>query len=245
MIVTDIKFDPKFGQHSGMLDFISDEAGLLAPPTNSVYVGMSNFDHAVNGFSPSHTAEGFVDYDSSPDSPYAIFWRENSAVQNYGVADSLEQIEAHVQSLKFHPKLWAISAVEVVKVHQPKNGGWRWHKWGTYIGTKDPRCEYLSDEGPEIESVWCFHVTEVHSRKWDRFENSGIIGKVPVVVKWERSGHNHFRPAACRIIGGTEIDLNDVEAERDFGISMDEFAKDYWGIVSNHYKASKSTAERA
>jgi hypothetical protein len=39
-------------------------------------------------------------------------------------------------------------------------GGWRWHKWGPYIGTQEPKCEYIHDE-PEIEEVFTYHVYEL------------------------------------------------------------------------------------
>ena len=37
---------------------------------------------------------------------------------------------------------------------------WRWHKWGPYIGTKEPKCEYLYDE-PEIDKVVIFELYEI------------------------------------------------------------------------------------
>lgn len=36
--------------------------------------------------------------------------------------------------------------VEVRRNEQPANGGWRWHKWGEYIGKHKPEHEYLYDE---------------------------------------------------------------------------------------------------
>lgn len=46
---------------------------------------------------------------------------------------------------------------------QPSEGGWRWHKWGPYVGDKHPEHEYLHDEGPEITQATCFHVYRVLS----------------------------------------------------------------------------------
>lgn len=45
----------------------------------------------------------------------------------------------------------------LLKSEESSDGGWRWHKWGEYIGTHKPQCEYLHDE-PEIEEVWVFDV---------------------------------------------------------------------------------------
>jgi hypothetical protein len=35
---------------------------------------------------------------------------------------------------------------------------WRWHKWGEYIGTKNPQHEYLYDEDESIQEVFCYHI---------------------------------------------------------------------------------------
>ena len=47
----------------------------------------------------------------------------------------------------------------------PENpgGGWRWHKWGHYIGKHDVQCEYLDDEDlSDINQdfILCFHIYE-------------------------------------------------------------------------------------
>lgn len=47
----------------------------------------------------------------------------------------------------------------------PENpgGGWRWHKWGTYIGKHNICCEYLDDEDlSDINQdyILCFHIYE-------------------------------------------------------------------------------------
>lgn len=36
-------------------------------------------------------------------------------------------------------------------------GGWRWEKWGPYIGTQRSVADYLHDE-PDIDYVYTFHV---------------------------------------------------------------------------------------
>ena len=79
-------------------------------------------------------------------------------VPSYGVADSVEQfIEKFGKKLEESPNEYCVGFTEVKRADQPKEGGWRWHKWGEYIGTKEPQYEYLHDE-PEIESVVTFSV---------------------------------------------------------------------------------------
>jgi hypothetical protein len=91
-------------------------------------------------------------------------WGDNSslgyAVDTYGVCDYPEQVVERFPILKTHPGKFFISFVRIRRGEQPRDGGWRWHKWGTYIGEKSPQCEYLHDE-PEIEEVYTFSIYEV------------------------------------------------------------------------------------
>ena len=80
----------------------------------------------------------------------------------YGVADSLDQI---VDLYNKNEGGWfkgnhVILCRKVTK--DPKNpcSGWRWHKWGPYIGTQNPQCEYLNDE-PEIDEIFTFSIYKV------------------------------------------------------------------------------------
>lgn len=54
---------------------------------------------------------------------------------------------------------FVVAFTRVRREDQPADGGWRWHKWGQYIGKHEPRCEYLYDEDG-IDEVYCFHVYE-------------------------------------------------------------------------------------
>ncbi len=76
----------------------------------------------------------------------------------YGVADNIEQIKKLYEPVIFNKKCQAvISVCEVDKAKQPERGGWRWHKWGEYIGIHEITCEYIKDE-PIVEKVLCFHL---------------------------------------------------------------------------------------
>lgn len=81
----------------------------------------------------------------------------------YGVADSIEQIKQYFKEEIEDPNRKYF--IECTPVHQEKEnkgkgGGWRWHKWGEYIGVLDSKCEYLDDEefGEEFKYVICFHI---------------------------------------------------------------------------------------
>jgi hypothetical protein len=81
---------------------------------------------------------------------------------SYGVCDSLQNL------LDIYPELEAtgegsrkfvVNMCGIAKEDQHPDGGWRWHKWGAYIGAETPTCEYLYDE-PVIEQVYCYHIYE-------------------------------------------------------------------------------------
>lgn len=77
----------------------------------------------------------------------------------YGVCDDFEQAIEYCK-LRERPEKYFIAFTEVRKDEQSSEGGWRWHKWGEYIGKHEPQFEYLYDE-PDIEKVYVFEVFEI------------------------------------------------------------------------------------
>lgn len=81
---------------------------------------------------------------------------------SYGVADSIEQIQEIYKALLDDPnRKFYCQAVWVDKADEPPEDGWRWHKWGPYLGDLNPQHEYLYDEDDSIEGVWVFSFIEV------------------------------------------------------------------------------------
>ena len=81
----------------------------------------------------------------------------------YGVCDNWEQIFKKIPEIKYYQnskEKFVIFLCCHTKKNQPKSGGWRWHKWGPYIGNQESQCEYLADE-PNIELVYSFHVSRI------------------------------------------------------------------------------------
>lgn len=78
---------------------------------------------------------------------------------SYGVCDNVEQILAHYD-LSDPNRKFCIGVSPIFKKDQPERGGWRWHKWGPYLGTHEPKCEYLYDE-EGIEYVLIYHIYEL------------------------------------------------------------------------------------
>lgn len=82
-------------------------------------------------------------------------------IPNYGVCDSLEQFDAlYGDTLRAHAHSFIVTFVEIRRDEQPADGGWRYHKWGEYVGTQEPMHEYLHDD-THIERVFTFALHRV------------------------------------------------------------------------------------
>jgi hypothetical protein len=80
------------------------------------------------------------------------------SIGEYGVCDNIQQILEQCPELENDlDRQFVITVTPVLKKNQSNRGGWRWHKWGEYIGNKVPQCEYLFDE-PEIDGVLVYHI---------------------------------------------------------------------------------------
>lgn len=98
-------------------------------------------------------------------------FRDGKYVEQYGVADSINQIKDFYKDQLRDPANNFIIAVTPVfqdKNNKGKGGGWRWHKWGQYIGKLTSQCEYLDDEefGEDFEYILTFHLYSVKGIKW-------------------------------------------------------------------------------
>lgn len=78
---------------------------------------------------------------------------DGSGMPSYGVCDSPEQLLS-MYRWEEDERLFCLALTEVRREDQPSDGGWRWHKWGPYIGTQKTEYEYIRDE-KNIESVFC------------------------------------------------------------------------------------------
>lgn len=86
------------------------------------------------------------------------------SVGPYGVCDSPEQLLEKCPELEGDmTRLFVVTVTKISKDSESSEDGWRWHKWGDYIGDQNPQCEYLYDE-PEIDEVYTFHIYEKESQ---------------------------------------------------------------------------------
>lgn len=79
-----------------------------------------------------------------------------------GVCDYPEQVLEKFPELKTSKEKYCIRFTLIKKSEQPSHGGWRWNKWGDYIGEKKITTEYLYDE-EDVEQVYVYKVYEVLS----------------------------------------------------------------------------------
>lgn len=93
-----------------------------------------------------------------------VWERDYPSIEGFepiGVCDTPEQLfELLPMSVKAGEKNYAISMVQIRRAEQPPQGGWRWHKWGAYIGCQKPEHEYLFHD-THIDAVWTFHIYEL------------------------------------------------------------------------------------
>ncbi len=67
--------------------------------------------------------------------------------RDYGVADNVPQILVHQQEqLQNTDELHFLHVSTIYPSEQPEEGGWRWHKWGHYIGDYESHYEYIYDD---------------------------------------------------------------------------------------------------
>ena len=79
---------------------------------------------------------------------------------NFGICDNYEQIINNYPELNVENRKFIVSMTKIRKSDEPMSGGWRWHKWGEYIGIQNPIREYIYDE-PVIEEVYVYHIYEL------------------------------------------------------------------------------------
>ena len=76
----------------------------------------------------------------------------------YGVCDDVKNLLTVYPELEAPGREFVVRLTPVLRASQPPDGGWRWHKWGDYIGSYVPQHEYLYYE--TIDKVYCFHIYE-------------------------------------------------------------------------------------
>ena len=125
------------------------------PTPRAIIKGVYEISH----FSFNH-ATGLKDFEDC----YPTLKDEFSS---YGVCDDYQQVLEQCPEIIESSIPYAISVTPIRKSEQSDWGGWRWHKWGPYIGKQEPTTEYLYDE-PVIEQVYCYHIYRIPQERIER-----------------------------------------------------------------------------
>lgn len=85
----------------------------------------------------------------------------------YGVADNLEQVKEYFSyQIADTENKYIISLTPVFQHKENRNkcDGWRWSRWGPYIGKLERQFEYLDDEdfGDDFKSVLFFELYKIY-----------------------------------------------------------------------------------
>lgn len=81
------------------------------------------------------------------------------SIDPYGVCDNHEQLLRQFLEKNDPDRQFVITLTEIKRENQPPIDGWRWRKWGNYIGDHKIQHEYLYDE-KEIDKVYVYAIYE-------------------------------------------------------------------------------------
>ena len=164
------------GSAKDLYPFLEDERTYH--PNKGCYIG-NGFNINTSLFVETKgKSESCMGYLGKTDNPALIRDYNGDLIPNpnwfsqYGVCDNVEQVlEKYKEILEGyeHQYFGWFTPVFQEKENAGKGGGWRWHKWGPYIGELERRCEYLDDE--EFGDDWCGYVLCFHIYRIDYTEN--------------------------------------------------------------------------
>ena len=138
-----------------MLRAITADTGPVAPTRvhRGVYEAHFNFDKEIEDL----IVEDYPRFDDMSTKYDGDQW-----FSSFGVVDHWSQLP--LKALDANPRNLLVYLGRIRRADQPERGGWRWHKWGPYLGVHSPETsndfEYLHDAIDVVE-VWTYHVVEV------------------------------------------------------------------------------------
>lgn len=142
---------------------------------DGIYICNFGFNFSANEFLEFKDSNGQIPYEQE----YNLFAPLYEKSQ-YGVADNVEQIKNYFkEEIEDLNRKFFIYTTPVAqeKENKGRGGGWRWEKWGEYIGNLNPQCEYLDDEefGEDfVGFVIVFHIIEVFNGQVQKIERPSL-----------------------------------------------------------------------
>lgn len=160
-MLVDVEPKPLTEQDPAILFILGDRLGRPTRLRPGVWLWphLSCEYDVVNELVDHVEAMGNLLYEPGDGTPFEQMLRKGD-LRAYGVCDGYEDILSHpeYQFLASDPRPFTIVVHEIRRDEQPQDGGWRWHKWGPYIGTYEPQHEYLYYES--IERVFAFRILQ-------------------------------------------------------------------------------------
>lgn len=83
-------------------------------------------------------------------------------LRSFGVADSIEQVKEYYKELEASPEKFIVIMTPVYRKNESSYGGFRFHKWGRYIGEHALKHEYFYDH-KDMDVIYTFRVLMVNS----------------------------------------------------------------------------------
>ncbi|MBN3402913.1 hypothetical protein [Clostridium botulinum] len=112
---------------------------------NNIYISNLNWKHSLQDLTDYKFVNEYNEFD-------------------YGVCDNASQVldycNKEIQEYEKYKKKKYIAVMTPIFKSSQDEYGWRWHKWGSYIGVQNPQHEYLADE-KNIDMIYVFQVKEV------------------------------------------------------------------------------------
>jgi len=141
----------------------TDQNALILDPISEM-IGQLN----GNDFTPEVLKEGIILISHFNVNLYLENYKKgignNLSINEYGVCDNYMQILEQCPELNDTDRTFLITLTPVKRENQPESGGWRGHKWRSYIGSKNPQYEYLYDEDG-IDEVFVYQIYEKENKK--------------------------------------------------------------------------------
>ena len=120
-----------------------------------------NFNHKIEMLSHLRIVTYFHSFSPSTMEEMRTWKNPYNIRNNYGVCDNYKQILKRYPELKKDKqRKFLVGMTPIIRKHQPERNGWRWCKWGSYIGKHKPTSEYIYDD-ENIDMVYVFHIYEV------------------------------------------------------------------------------------
>lgn len=143
--------DPEDGGMGTILSAISQERSTGRVFPTKIEDGVFQINHFSGDLLLRHRPQYDDEFFETPD-----------GISSYGVCDSWEQLKPLLPKTIQSKDCFVIFLTCIKKSEEPSDGGWRWHKWGKYVGVQEPAQEYLYDEA-HIEEVYIFHIYKLNS----------------------------------------------------------------------------------